>query len=110
MKIRVATTSPLLPMKGYAIWNVRSIDEFAEKFIKGDMLIIGEYTTSIYNFEKHNKYIATFNVIDNAFIVSADMMLALCDVDAPENRAAFHNIKLDVIDDDQNPLLNPNAH
>ena len=113
MRIRIATTSPRNEVPGFTTWNVRSVDEFVERFVRDGMLVIGNpaslgITMPIRNFVAHNKYIATFDTAcpleDCIFILGA-----LCEVDVPNAGAAFHNINVDAIPDDYDPLKNPNA-
>ena len=114
MKIRIATTSPRnYTCPGITIWNVRSIDEFVDRFVREDQLVIGNLGLSdslgikmpIRNFTAHNKYIATSEterpLEDYIFILGT-----LSEVDAPD-RCAFHNIN--VVPDDYDPLKNPKA-
>ena len=122
MKIRIATTMPIQPFRDDPIWNARTIDEFVELFVRGNMLIIGELQVQISNFTKHNEYIATFNVehvemepdIKDAGMcpyryTHLEMLLALDAYNAPPNRRSRHNIKISHIPDDYNPLKNPRA-
>ena len=114
MKIRIATTSPRnYTCPGITIWNVGSINEFVDRFVREGQLVIGNpnslgVTMPIRNFVTHNKYIATFETecpLEDCIYILA----ALCEVDAPDDRAAFHNIKVDAIPDDYDPLKNPIA-
>ena len=117
MKIRIATTSPRnYTAPGFTIWNVQSIDEFVDRFMQNDQLVIGDaddpdgvgVRVPVRNFVVHNKYIATFET-QHPLEYSILIMCALCSVDASADGAAFHNIKVDVIPAEQDPLKNPKA-
>jgi len=123
MKIRIAITSPRgYSIPGYAIWDVNSIDEFKELFIKDNTLVVDELKITIGNLQKHNEYVATFNIehVDMPDELKEDGMCpyryayleliqAFLAHNAPEGRAALHNIKIESIPDDYDPLKSPRA-
>jgi len=64
MKIRIATTTLRVsykPIHGIVIWNVMTIAEFSERFVRGNQLVIGELRLPIIDFVQHNEYIATLD-------------------------------------------------
>jgi len=115
MKIRIATTSPKnWTHPSITAWSVKTIDEFVERFVRGDRLVIGKpdrngVETLMRNFVVHNDYIATFETDDHPRALCAEIILALSGVDAPVGKAAFHNVNVDVIPQDYDPLKNPRA-
>ena len=123
MRIRIAATSPKnWTHSRVSFWNVKTIDEFEELFVRDEMLIINELRVVISNFVKHNKYIATFNVEHVEMEPELEgegmcpyrythllMLEALGKHKAPDGRRSFHNIKIAHIPDDYDPLKNPNA-
>ena len=117
MKIRITVTTPKKCLKNYAFtWNVKNIDEFEKRFIRDDLLIVGDSEKSrwiclqepipdnvgirmpIRNFVKHDEYVATF---DTDFPDSDDIciLFALNKVDSPDGSGMIHNVKVDVIDE-----------
>ena len=121
MKIRVEITPPRdYDCPGLTIWNIRSIDEFSNRFIRDSALVIGDSDKNrwdylkddipdnfgvnipISTFKKHSEHIATFDT-DNPHDIIC-IICALSAIDAPEGSSAIHNIKVDTIDEDQDPL------
>jgi len=123
MKIRIATTSPLgVTRPGYVFWTTPSIDGFAKLFIRGDKLAIDNFNAHIANLTMHNPYIATLDVLNVDMTddlkeagmcpyryTCYTMRQALARYNAPKGRAAFHNIQVDYIPDDFDPLKSPTA-
>jgi len=93
---------PLYP--GFTIWNLDNIDEFAAKFVRDDMLVIGDYTFPISNFLKHGRHIGTFEPIECSRFVYSDIVMALARFDAPPDCGALYNIQMLPIPVDHNPF------
>jgi len=118
MKIKITIRPPRgWTLPGCTIWDVRSIDEFVEMFVRGDKLVIDELQVTIRNFVKHNDRIAAFNV-ENVLMppeleaeqmcpyryIRLEIVQAFSSRCAPEGRTAIHNIKTDIIQDDNDSL------
>jgi hypothetical protein len=75
---------------------VSGIDEFVERFVQDDNLIINDYRLPISNFIKHNDRIATFDGIN--WFDFGEIGLAL------DVFGGLNNIRVGSIKDDQDPL------
>ena len=95
---------PVVPGLESGIWSLENIDEFAVKFVRDDMLVIGDYSLPISNFLTHGRHIGTFEVADCSRFVSFDIGMALSNIDAPPNRSALYNIQMLPIPVDNNPF------
>ena len=127
MKIRIEITPPREPFRqpgsSIFIWNVESIDEFIERFIQDDRLIIGKSEKErwdwmkdeppdnsgirmpITDLTKHSEKIATFKTEHvNDYICIVFALGDLKAPDVPEGMHTFHNITVNTIADDQDPL------
>ena len=71
------------------------IDEFIERFVQDDTLIINDYQLSISNFVKHDEQTVTFDAAN--WFDFGEIGCALADF-------GLHNIRVDSIDDNHDPL------
>ena len=116
MKIRIEITPPRIGYKTtVSIWNVQNIDDFITRFIKDDLLIIGEPITDRWDFQKDevpNNFgirIPVFNLIKHSesvvtFETEYPETDVICIVFALDEIGGIHNIKVSKIGDMQDPL------
>ena len=109
MKVRIAITAPVptdyIPRSIARSWNVETISDFAYRFYKNGQLVIGNVEIPAPNWTPHNRYVATFDAVDphmcphyeSAFVVGA----------LSHEIGSVHNVLVDTITDDADPLENP---
>ena len=104
MKIRIMTTAKILRDVSCYLTTlfVKTIAEFEERFIKDGQVVINDVHVPISDFTMYGKYIATFRTecppFDSVVILGALYEIGI-----------VHNVHVDVIADDADPLVNPRA-
>ena len=88
--IRISIKEPLT-IRCLPVCNMNGIDEFIERFVREDTLIINEYRLPIHSFVKHDERTATFDGMN--WFDFGEITLALA------QEIGLHNIRVNAISD-----------